>query len=75
MHLVDWKTLLPEVMKTIAGIFESGLLSSLSLVNTTNLPVSVLASCERLQHLNLEVEGAWASAALAACRMSERHPQ
>jgi hypothetical protein len=73
MHLVDWKTLLPEVMKTIAGIFESGLLSSLSLVNTTNLPVSVLASCERLQHLNLEVEGAWASAALAACRMSERH--
>jgi hypothetical protein len=73
MHLIDWKTLLPEVMKMIAGIFESGLLSSLSLIDTASLPVSVLASCGRLQHLNLQVEGAWASAALAACRVSERH--
>ena len=72
MHLVDWKTLLPEVMETIAGVFESGLLTSLTLINTSNLPVSVLASCERLQHLNLQVEGSWASAALAACRVSER---
>lgn len=72
MHLVDWKTLLPEVMTTIAGVFESGLLTSVTLINTTNLPVSVLASCERLQHLNLQVEGSWASAALAACRVSKR---
>ena len=72
MHLVEWKTLLPEVMKTIAGVFESGLLTSLTLINTTNLPVSALASCEWLQHLNLQVEGSWASAALAACRLSER---
>lgn len=72
MHLVDWKTLLPEVMKTIAAVFESGSLTSLTLISTTNLPVSVLASCERLQHLNLQVEGTWVISALAACRVSER---
>lgn len=72
MHMVDWKTLLPEVMKTIAAVFESGSLTSLTLISTTNLPVSVLASCERLQHLNLQVEGTWVISALAACRVSER---
>jgi hypothetical protein len=66
MDTVDWNKLLQEVLDTITGVLESAVLISLSLVKTIRLSVSVFASFEHLQHLNLQPQANqdWISSAL-----------
>lgn len=66
MDTVDWDRLLPEVVDTVTSILESTVLTCLSLVKTIGLPISVFASFEHLQHLNLQLEAKqdWITSAL-----------
>ena len=50
---VDWNTLSPEVLDAISSILRSSRLTSLTLNNTMNIPIPVLASCAHLQHFTL----------------------
>ena len=56
---VDWNTLPPEVLDGISSILRSSRLTSLTLHNTMNIPIPVLASCAHLQHFTLRNVGGY----------------
>jgi hypothetical protein len=59
IYNVDWNKLSPEVLDAINSILESSRLTSLTLDDTTNIPIPVLASCTHLQHFTLRTVGAY----------------
>jgi hypothetical protein len=58
---VDWNKLSPEALDAIISILEFSGLTSLTLKDTTNIPIPVLASCAHLQHFTLQTVGGYGS--------------
>jgi len=65
IYNVDWNELSPKVLDPVNSIFESTHLTSLTIVDMTNIPITVLASCVHLQHFTLEsYQSTWDDSAL-----------